>query len=173
MKMKDRTKMMFAEELETMLKSMDMDKVRVVELCKNCGAAPPTFYYYFRDKYDLAAWIYLKDISSAFGDKDPEYSPERLAESLKCMNLKWAFYRKLYEDKSQNSLMSYGMDYAMKMVDDVLMDTTGNHPTKQQMLEARYHTFGIIGLQRSGSLARSTFLRKSWHSCSTTKRRIF
>lgn len=38
MKMKDRTKIMFAEELENMLKTTDMDKIRVVELCRRCGA---------------------------------------------------------------------------------------------------------------------------------------
>ena len=148
MKMKDRTKAMFAEELENMLKTMTMDKVRVVDLCKRCGAAPPTFYYYFKDKYDLAAWIYLSDISAVFGDKTPEYSPERLAASLEHMNLKWSFYKKLYADKSQNSLIRYGMKYAMKMVDDVVTATTGEHPTAQQLLEAKHHTFGILGLQQ-------------------------
>jgi len=148
MKLKDRTKMMFAAELEKMLKTMTMDKVRVVDLCRRCGAAPPTFYYYFKDKYDLSAWIYLCDISAAFGDKIPEYSPERLTESLKHMDLKRAFYKKLYVDKSQNSLVRYGMGYAMKMVDDVVTATTGEHPTAQQILEAKHHTFGIFGLQQ-------------------------
>lgn len=148
MKMKDRTKVMFAEELENMLNTMSMDKVRVVDLCKRCGATPPTFYYYFKDKYDLAAWIYLSDISTAFGDKAPEYSPARLTESLNHMNLKWSFYKKLYADKSQNSLINYGMKYAMKMVDDVVTVTTGKHPTARQFLEARHHTFGIMGLQQ-------------------------
>ena len=148
MKMKDRTKLMFAEELENMLGTMSMDSVRVVDLCKRCGATPPTFYYYFKDKYDLAAWIYLNDISAAFGDKAPEYSPARLTESLEHMNLKWSFYRKLYADKSQNSLIGYSMNYAMKMVDDVVTATTGAHPTARQFLEARHHTFGILGLQQ-------------------------
>lgn len=148
MKMKDRTKVMFAEELENMLKTMTIDKIRVVDLCKRCGATPPTFYYYFKDKYDLAAWIYLGDIAAAFGDKTPGYSPERLAATLRHMNLKWSFYKKLYADKSQNSLLRYSMKYAMRMVDDVVTGATGEPPTARQILDAKHHTFGIFGLQQ-------------------------
>ena len=43
MSMKLRTKLMFAEELERMLQTMPMEKVRVTTLCKNCGTIPPTF----------------------------------------------------------------------------------------------------------------------------------
>ena len=55
MQMKDRTKIMFAEELENMLKDIPLEKVRVAKLCERCGATPPTFYYYFHDKYELVA----------------------------------------------------------------------------------------------------------------------
>ena len=148
MGMKDRTKLMFAEELENMLKTAAMEQVRVVELCKRCGATPPTFYYYFKDKYDLAAWIYLCDISGAFGDKEPDYSPERLAQSLEFMDKRRSFYRKVFAENSQNSIVKYGMRYMTQMVRDVMLAATGEEPTKAQLLEARHHTYGIFGLQQ-------------------------
>lgn len=146
--MKDRTKIMFAEELEKMLKNTPMNKVRVVDLCRICEATPPTFYYYFKDKYDLAAWIYLRDISAAFGDREPDYSPERLAYSLELMNKKRSFYRNVFAENSQNSITRYGMKYMTQMVKDVLLSVTGAEPTEAQMLEARHHTYGIFGLQQ-------------------------
>jgi AcrR family transcriptional regulator len=146
--MKDRTKKMFADELENMLRTMPMDKVRVTDLCQRCSATTPTFYYYFKDKYDLAAWVYLSDISASFGDKEPEYSPERIADSLKNMNLRWSLYKKLFADKSQNSIIKYGLMYTQKLIDDVVRTTTGRAPTKQELLEAKHHTYGIFGLQQ-------------------------
>lgn len=148
MRMKDRTKVMFAEELEKMLKTASMDQVRVVDLCRRCGATPPTFYYYFRDKYDLAAWIYLCDISGAFGDREPDYSPERLAHSLELMWKRRSFYKKVFAENSQNSIIKYEMKYMTHMVTDVLLATTGAEPTESQMLEARHHSYGIFGLQQ-------------------------
>jgi len=147
-KIKDRTKIMFAEELEEMLKVTSMDKVRVVDLCRNCGATPPTFYYYFKDKYDLAAWIYLHDISEAFGDREPDYSPARLAHSLEIMNKRRSFYKKVFAENSQNSIIRYGMQYMTQMVKNVMLAVTGAEPSESQMLEARHHTYGIFGLQQ-------------------------
>jgi AcrR family transcriptional regulator len=148
MKMKDRTKVMFADELERMLKTESMDQVRIVDLCRRCGATPPTFYYYFRDKYDLAAWIYLHDISEAFGDRKPEYSPKRLEQSLELMARRRSFYQKVLAENSQNSILRYGMKYMSQMVRDVMIAATGKEPTEYQMLEARHHTYGIFGLQQ-------------------------
>ena len=148
MKMKERTKLMFAEELEKMLAVTSLDKVRVLDLCRRCGATPPSFYYYFKDKYDLAAWIYLSDISAAFGDREPDYSPERLAQSLELMDKRRSFYKKVFAENSQNSIVKYGMKYMTQMVKDVMLSTTGSEPTKAQLLEARHHTYGIFGLQQ-------------------------
>lgn len=148
MRMKDRTKVMFAEELEQMLGTVSLDQVRVVDLCRRCGATPPTFYYHFKDKYDLAAWIYFCDISDIFGDREPEYSPARLAASLELMEKRRGFYKKVFAENSQNSIVKYGMRYMERMVRDVLLAAAGAEPTRAQMLAARHHTYGIFGLQQ-------------------------
>lgn len=59
--MKNNTKQLFAKTLEEMLLTTPFDKIRVTTLCKNCSAAPQTFYNHFRDKYDLVAWIFEQD----------------------------------------------------------------------------------------------------------------
>lgn len=148
MGMRDRTKAMFAEELERMLETIPLDKVHVVDLCRRCGATPPTFYYHFRDKYDLVAWVYFRDISAVFGDRDPEYSPERLARSLEVMRRRSPFYKVVLADTSQNSVTGYAMRYMTQMVNDVMVATTGKGPTRAQMLEARHHSYGVLGLQQ-------------------------
>lgn len=58
MTLKNQTKLLFAQELEQMLKVMPMEKIRIVDLCKRCGTITQTFYYHFHDKYELVAWIF-------------------------------------------------------------------------------------------------------------------
>ena len=81
MHMKNRTKIMFANTLEEMLGEMPLAKVRVAKLCERCGATTPTFYYYFHDKYELVAWMFLQDFAAVFADREPAYNPERLNQS--------------------------------------------------------------------------------------------
>jgi len=103
--------------------------------------------------------VYLCDVSSAFGDKSPDYSPERLAFSLELMKKRRSFYKKVFAENFQNSIDKYGMKYMTRMVKDVMLATTGAEPTAIQMLEAKHHTYGIFGLEHdwiSGALDIST-----------------
>lgn len=36
-----------------------VNKITVADITSNCGMTPPTFYRYFKDKYDLMAWTYV------------------------------------------------------------------------------------------------------------------
>lgn len=38
MRMQERIKMMSAEELESMVKTIPLEKIRIVDLCKRCSA---------------------------------------------------------------------------------------------------------------------------------------
>lgn len=44
-----------------------VNKITVAEITSNCGMTPPTFYRYFRDKYDLIAGIYVLEAEKFLG----------------------------------------------------------------------------------------------------------
>ncbi|WP_230937737.1 TetR family transcriptional regulator [Pediococcus acidilactici] len=94
MALKNQTKLLFAEKLEEMLESMTLEQVRIVELCKRAGTISQTFYYHFRDKYELVAWTFLYDFSLVFGDQRPDYSKNKIIESLKQIEKKTHFLLK-------------------------------------------------------------------------------
>ena len=149
MQMKDRTKTMFADTLEQMLQTTPMEKVRVSRLCELCGATTPTFYYYFHDKYELVAWIFLKDFAGEFGDKDPGYSAEGLYSLTKRMESHKAFYKKAFSDKSQNSISEYVQSFNLQIAEDAVMHMTGETSlTEDQLHDVKYHVYGIMGMFR-------------------------
>lgn len=43
------------------MKHKSIDKIRVTEICKAVDIERPTFYYHFKDKYDLMAWMFCTD----------------------------------------------------------------------------------------------------------------
>ena len=148
MAMKDRTKIMFADTLEDMLKSMPLEKVRVGKLCERCGASTPTFYYYFHDKYELVAWMFLQDFAGEVGDKEPEYTPGTLNRSTVRMAKRRQFYQRAIDDKSQNSIVTYMEEFSMQISREAVRHATGKELTPEQEFAVKYHIHGINGMLR-------------------------
>ena len=52
------TKMWIADKMREIMKHKPIDKIRVTEICKAADTTRPTFYYHFKNKYDLVAWMF-------------------------------------------------------------------------------------------------------------------
>lgn len=147
MALKNRTKLMFAQELQRMLKSQTLDEIRVVTLCQRCDTIPQTFYYHFHDKYALVAWNILYDFSVIYGDQVPEYSVDRLTAGLTRIANHQTFYRKVYTDHSQNAINRCIQQFNVQNASKAVRASLGDQPFTQDMHTAiAYHTYGMTGL---------------------------
>ncbi len=59
--MANHTKPLLAESLKALLTKKPLDKITIKEIVESCGVNRQTFYYNFRDIYDLMEWILLED----------------------------------------------------------------------------------------------------------------
>ena len=55
------TKKWIADNMREIMKYKSIDKIRVTEICKAADIERPTFYYHFKDKYDLVAWMFCTE----------------------------------------------------------------------------------------------------------------
>ena len=70
------SKEILAESFREVAEHKNIDKITVRDITENCGYSPATFYRQFRDKYDLIAWDYareLKDILSEMNGSKTEW----------------------------------------------------------------------------------------------------
>ncbi len=51
------TKKAIAVSLKDLMKKKSLAKITVSDIVKNCNLNRQTFYYHFKDKYDLLHWI--------------------------------------------------------------------------------------------------------------------
>lgn len=58
------TKKAMAESMKEMMKKKSLEKITVSDIVQNCGLNRQTFYYHFKDKYDLVNWIYNDEVVS-------------------------------------------------------------------------------------------------------------
>ena len=62
------TKLMIAQGLKRLLKTTSFVNVSVGDIARECQISRNTFYYHFKDKYDLISWIFYTEITSILTD---------------------------------------------------------------------------------------------------------
>lgn len=62
------SKEILAESFRELADIKPIDKITIKDIVDNCGYSPATFYRQFKDKYDLIAWDYAKEIGRIMGD---------------------------------------------------------------------------------------------------------
>ena len=67
--MSEITKRAFASSLKKMLAKRPLEKIRVIDITEDCGVNRQTFYYHFKDIYDLLEWVYTNEATKALGGK--------------------------------------------------------------------------------------------------------
>lgn len=143
---KDQTKRQVSKELEAMLTQMPLAKVRVGDLCERCQISRQTFYYHFRDKYDVVAWIFERDYrlgaASTGGHEDAVAAVGAYARMWEHRD----FYRVAFADKSQNSISVYIHDFDVRLMTRVALRHLGiSELTPRQLFDIKHHSYGAIG----------------------------
>ena len=74
------SKEILAESFREIAERKSIDKITVRDITENCGYSPATFYRQFRDKYDLIAWDYTRELEGILSEVDG--SKERWHDAL-------------------------------------------------------------------------------------------
>ncbi|MDO3411231.1 TetR/AcrR family transcriptional regulator C-terminal domain-containing protein [Saccharibacillus sp. CPCC 101409] len=63
------TKRALAASLKKLLSQKTLDKITVIDIAEDCEVNRQTFYYHFKDIYDLIDWIYTNEAAKALDGK--------------------------------------------------------------------------------------------------------
>ena len=59
------TKNALASSMKKLMKEKLFEKISVIDICEGCGMNRKSFYYHFKDKYDLVNWIFDNEFIAA------------------------------------------------------------------------------------------------------------
>ena len=146
MSIRNSTKQAFADALKSLLTNRELSAVRVQELCRICGTERPTFYYHFRDKYDLIAWIYEQDLQRSLQLAGGRYSVSQLEQLLLIMGREQLFYRKAFDDSGQNALLPYILQSNTRYVRDIIQGHPSAQPlSREEEFQIHIYTYAWCG----------------------------
>jgi len=142
--MAERTKLWIAETMKRMMAKKSIEKIRVTDICKEAEIERPTFYYHFRDKYDLMAWTFFQ----AAYDTDV-IDVDSAAKAMDQMKKDFIFYKRAYEDNSQTPMWQYMLEYFVDRYSQIAKTKLGNDTLETQtQYSIRLYCYGAIGMTR-------------------------
>lgn len=109
------TKRALAVALKELMAEMPFEKITVAHICERCDMHRKSFYYHFKDKYDLVNWIFDTEVAAVVQAENvsPDYD-EHWAFIERCFEYLYEnrnFYRKALEIKGQNSFFDHFREY--------------------------------------------------------------
>lgn len=140
------SKAAFAKSLEEMIETTPIERIRVTKIAEQTNTSPQAFYYHFRDKYDLIAWIYLNDYAEVMYNNKEPFSPEQIIQFMTQLYKRKTFYQKAFTDKSQNAIEDYMIEYNLDLTKKAVERYQQSPLTPQQQIAILYHQYGVIGL---------------------------
>lgn len=97
------TKRALAASLKQLMEEKPFDKINVGDICASCGMNRKSFYYHFKDKYDLVNWIFDTELIDKIKDKEHEDARGAILEISHYFYANRVFYRKAFCITGQNS----------------------------------------------------------------------
>ena len=102
------TKEIIAKTFKELLDEKPMSKITVKDIVERCGVNRNTFYYHFKDIYDLVEWSCLEDATQALqGKKTYETWQEGLQQIFEAVLENKPFIMNVYHSVSREQIETY------------------------------------------------------------------
>lgn len=102
------TKTVLADSMKKLMAKQPLGKISVGEIVGHCGLNRNSFYYHFKDKYDLVNWIFYTEFAQAMQGQEEAYSSWAALEDIcEFFYENRVFYANALSTGGQNSFAEY------------------------------------------------------------------
>ena len=155
------TKLALADSLKKLMQHRPLDKITVKELVENCGVNHQTFYYHFRDIYDLLGWIFQTEAYDAILDcQSYDTWQKGLLKILQYVQKNSAFCVNAFRSLGREQLESFLNNATSALLSSVMDELSEGYRLREtdKTFIVQFFTFAITGMltdwMRSGMQAK-------------------
>ena len=141
------TKKIIMQTFEEMLEEFPFGKITVSALVSRCEISSNTFYYHFKDIYDLVDWILVEDATEALeGHQDFETWSDAFRDMLEKVQANRVLVLNVYRSISREQVEQY----LYKMLDPLLRmfvereNISVQEEDKQFIID--FYKYGFVGM---------------------------
>lgn len=143
------TKRALEASLKNLLLQKPLDKITINDITADCGINRMTFYYHFKDIYDLVEWSCLEDAEKALNNKKTYDTWEQgLLQIFYAVQENKPFIMNVYHCVSRERVEKYLMPLTDKLLVDVIEEQSEGLSVKQTDKDfiAQIYSYVLVGL---------------------------
>lgn len=125
------TKRALAAALQKLMADNSFDKINVGQICQLCGMNRKSFYYHFRDKYDLLNWIFDTEFIALAAGSGKSSSWDMIEALCLYFYQNRSFYIKALRTSGPNSFPEHLREFCLPLLKNrlkLLMGEAGTDP---------------------------------------------
>lgn len=143
------TKQILEDSLKKLMLQKPLDKITIRDLTEDCGISRMTFYYHFKDIYDLVEWSCLADATKALeGKKTYDTWSEGLLQIFEAVYENKPFilnaYRCISRDQIESFLFHLTSDLIMAVVEEKAAGTEVSEEDRRFI--ADFYKYSFVGI---------------------------
>ena len=145
------TKNALASSLKLLMTQKPFSKINVNDICEGCGMNRKSFYYHFKDIYDLVEWSCLEDATRALaGKKTYSTWTEGLLQIFEVVYENKPFimnaYRCISREQIENFLFQLTSDLIMGVVKEQEQAANTTISDKDKRFIADFYKYSFVGI---------------------------
>jgi len=141
-------KELLAESIKELMNEITLQKITVQMIVENCNLTRQTFYYHFKDKFDLVNWIFRTSIDCITESSSPNLPwSSVLGDMLFVMKKDQKFYVNAMNCEGQNSFHQYITEYTRIAYARELTKRLDSHRLSEEIVfSIEFNSYGAVGM---------------------------
>lgn len=147
--MPNTTKLALEASLKKLMLHKPLDKITINDLTTDCGISRMSFYYHFKDIYDLVEWVCVEDGRRALQDKKTyDTWQEGLCQVFEAVLENRPFILNVYRSVSKDKIESYLYKLTYELIANVVEEKSTGTGLAQadKSFIAEFYKYGFVGV---------------------------
>ena len=143
------TKYALENSLKKLLLQKPLNKITINDITEDCGINRMTFYYHFRDIYDLVEWVCMEDAKKALADnKTYETWQQGFVRIFDAVRENKPFIMNVYRCVSREQVERYLTPLTDNLIMGVINELSANMVVREEdkAFIARVYSYAFVGL---------------------------
>ena len=146
--MSDLTKQALIASFKKLLETEPFDKITISDITNDCGLSRQTFYYHFRDIFDMIRWIYNSESLNEIGGRGGYGTwQDKIRELFDYTLNNKSLILGTFNSKCRNDLVGYYMDVSIRKISDIVeMKSDGDIAEKDKKFIVSVYAYAFVGI---------------------------